>query len=309
MSDGFWSFVAAGPTWLDAAALLFRRKPPRALKGPRLVPIQKWRCRRALPQAAAAILYFWQTNFERSGGARSLWTRGGLKALIANPTTRLLVVTDGGTIVGTVLATPLGLFSMAGHSEPGPEVYYIDMLCVAASHRQRSVARALLFGIYEAIGQRPALFLKEGAALSLPPLHSGRFTFRRITADEQAPNCRQASVQELEAWLPAGILYNKPLEPKSIIIMYDEIAAAAFTWTNQSVDQEPLIWMTGFHCKDETRRQDAIQQLSTAGARLMKAPWIWAWDIEGWRTDGPAHLYAFNWNPGQLLRANPFIVF
>jgi hypothetical protein len=295
----FWSF-AAGPGWLDAVTSILSHRSPVALPGAALTPPQLWGVRRAQPAAAGLIAAFWRAHFHRS----SAWTHRELKALLTDKENFLLVVTDGGDLVGTVLATPLGSFGQV------QGVHYIDMLCVAQSHRNRGVARALLFAVHHAIGRRPAIFLKEGAALgALPPLHSGRFAFRRVDPDDQAPDCRQIGAAELEAWLPPGKLYNKNPNPKSIIVMYGDYAVAAFTWANQTYQGQPLIWMTGFVCKDESRREEALLQLSTASARLLKAPYIWAWDCPEWTQDGPAHLYAYNWNPGTFFRANPFIVF
>lgn len=305
----FWSF-AAGPTWLDAAASLFHHPPPKVLKGAVLTPPQPWGVRRASPAAAGLIVTFWRTHFHRS----SAWTRRGLKELLADRANILLVVTDQGNLVGTVLATPLGSFG------PVPQVHYIDMLCVAASHRSRGVARALLFAVHHAIGRRPAVFLKEGRSLStLPPLHTGCFAFRRVGPEEQAADCRQIDAAELETWLPPGTIYNKNPKPKSLIVMYKDVAAAAFTWANQNYKGQPLIWMTGFICKDEAQHSSALQHLSAAGSHLFKAvgssapsnqaQYVWAWDQPTWNQDGPAHLYAYNWNPGSFFRANPFIVF
>jgi hypothetical protein len=300
----FWEY-ATGPGWLDAAASILSHRSPVALQGAALTPPQPWGVRRATPAAAGLIAAFWCTHFHRS----SAWTHRELKELLVDRRNFLLVVTEAGDLVGTVLATPLGSFGAV------QGVHYIDMLCVAASHRSRGVARALLFAAHHAIGRRPAIFLKEGRALgALPPLHSGSFAFRRVATDEQALHCQQISTAELEAWLPPNALFNKNPSPKSKIVIYKGVATAAFTWANQTFQGQPLIWMTGFVCKDAAQRAPALLHLSTAGAKLFnapsnQAPYVWAWDVSEWTQDGPAHLYAYNWNPGTFFRANPFIVF
>jgi hypothetical protein len=323
----FWS-SAKGPTLWQMAASFWKSRPPERLEGGDIPQLH------FIPQAATVahaqeILSFWKQHFKGGQGPRIGYTVEQLNTIIADPTYDTLIVVAEGRIVGTVMARPLGSWTRAGVGAADFGTSWIDMFCVDGARRQRGVGRSLLFGIYDVLrrkGREPAVFLKEGMPLRLPPICSSFYTWRRVAPNEPTHCVSVWTRGDFDHWIRPlnlkNVIYNSSPTAHSLIIAYAAQSAwvvAAFTPAHQlhPEDERPLVWMTG--CLTDgpvqpSEKKEAMLQLSAAAAHHFETHWIWvdgfhAPPDDRWTRDGLYHIYAFNWNPGVFINGNPFIIF
>ncbi len=324
----FWR-SAIGPTLWQAARAWWSAQPPERLEGAD-APQVPFVCEPANQSHIDAILDFWRRHFKGNSGPRIGYTPQQLDDIVTNPNYDLLIVLAEGRIVGTVMARVLGSWTRVGCAPANFQTSWIDMYCVAADWRRRGVGRSLLYGIYSVLrlkGREPAVFLKEGAPLSLPPICSSFYTWRRVQPEEMARSVSQWSHADFADWIRGAsaknTIYNScSTANQSLIVAYAAQNAwlvAAFSPAHQlhPEDGRPLVWMTGCAADGPippAEKKEAMLQLSTAAARHFGTHWIWvdgfhAPPDERWNRDGLYHIYAFNWNPGVFFNGNPFIIF
>jgi ribosomal protein S18 acetylase RimI-like enzyme len=309
MSGSFWKSKAfAGPTLWHALKSNFKSQNPERLAAePQLF---NGRVQRAEQADYAGVINFWQEHFADASGPRPSYNFNDLVHM-----EKILLIVRNPNVIGTIMARPLGNWTK-GSTATNFRTYYIDMFCVAKSHRGTGLGSELLHAIYAALGNDyPSVFLKEGAPLSftIPPFRSSHFTFRYVMPHEESAAIRLTPAQLRDRVAAAGNRYfiNSRTATESAAFAYEDTVAVFSPAHQTHHDGRPLVWMTGFIMAKAD--PVALKHLSVAAARHFGTPWIWA-DGEAapaddvWQYDGPYHLYAFNWNPGHFFNARPLLL-
>lgn len=339
----FWS-KSPGPGLWDATKVMFGTAvvPRRIWSEPIAAGASAFRYERASEFDIDAILDFWHVNFSRRGGARIAYMPDDLRGILSFERNGIILIVRSrhGSIIGTIMATPLGHWwrtCLPPVSHDTFETTYIDMFCVKKKYRKTGVAEALLLGIRAELqreGREAAVFLKEGAPLTrlIPSLKTSFFTFRRVSPDEED---RYARVElwtqpQLISWIGSisrngkktPYLVNSGRATQSRIYAYNGAqgqCVVVISKANQihPNDLRPILWMTGYienGTISEAEKRDAMRKISAVASYHFGAPWIWmdgkhAPPDELWERDGAYHLYAFSWNPGLFFSAEPIILF
>lgn len=246
-------------------------------------------------------------------------------------------------LLGAILSSPLGHLRRGGSTSIPPTNFQLRLIrdfCVAGDERRSGRGSELLLGVLRdcaLLDQHYTIFLKEGLPLAGagPSLYSSRWMYRRVSLDASGDNRRVSELARLQLQNTIAIyaldkpaaLYNVPPESHRLatrVFLYEGFRGAVIAAFTPAYQSHPaggeIIFQTGWFEHGNllpTERSDAAQQLSSAAAVAMNAPWVWmdTATVAGarrlpavWKADGPFHWYAYNWSAGLYGTANLFLL-
>jgi GNAT superfamily N-acetyltransferase len=241
-------------------------------------------------------------------------------------------VYNGTKLIGCVISRDIGTISMEGNETPN--VGYIDFFCVAAAWRKKGIASLLLQEIVIACGKQNRLvqvFQKEGLPLSpLPPLWQSRYIWRKkgipgessdYLGKEGIATRSHVSIFNYTSYVPfGGTLSSKPsqLTGDSEIYSFNYrgyIMSLCITDTfHRSVPEGwkigEILWILPKDDVPLNIQKLAVETLvDSCKYDMVLMDKTIPHQKDGWESDSPYGLYAFNYNTAHFFSLKPYLVF